>query len=263
MTDALSELAIFDLETTSPQPSTCAAVQVALFHVKFDDATGGLITDTIVDEIVDPGMDVSDGALAIHGITADQIVGKRPDYEVLAEVYDWLKAHPHVIVCGHNATTFDIPILFRCAQLANAMMKPEGGSIRGRFPLRIIDTLVIARRVLHTAPNHKLAPLFEWITGQPAVDAHDALGDCKMVLALLEYFGGALAMNIDEMAEYCATPRILKYCTMGKHRGKLWGRGEGCVPSGFVHWMCANFDDPGQDLIVTIREKYNMRFRKV
>ena len=261
MTEALSELAIFDLETTSPKPSTCAAVQVGLFHVAFDDETGELITNTIVNEIVDPGMQVSDGALAIHGITADQLVGKRPDYVVLSEVYDWLKARPHIIVAGHNVDSFDLRILFRVAQLANALMNSEGGPTRERFPLRVIDTLVMARRLLHTAPNHKLAPLFEWITGKPAENAHDALGDCKMVLTLLEYFGGALGMSIDQMAEYCATPRILKYCTMGKHRGKLWGRGDGCVPTGFVRWMCDNFEEPGQDLILTIREKYGMRFR--
>jgi DNA polymerase III epsilon subunit-like protein len=248
------ELVFFDVETTSAKPSTCAVVQLGALHVYFNPALEDVEEKVLYDEICDPGMDCHHGAEEVHGITAEMMQGKRPDYEVLAEFYGRLEAlcaaGAPVIVAGHAVSTFDLPILYRLAG------KPA-------LPVQVIDTLVIARRVLTQSPDGKLGSVYTWITGNDPVDAHDALGDCKMVKTIVEYLCKALKKDLLELAAYCAEPRVLKYCTFGRHKGKLWGRGgKEFVPPSFVRWMCENFDGPvSPDLIVTMKHHYGMRFR--
>lgn len=256
----INTLAAFDLETTSPKPQTCAAVQVGLVCFEYT-MVASLRETVVIDEICDPGMDVSDGAAAVHGITPEMMIGKRPDYEVLRDAYVWLKDHDSdMIIIGHNYRGFDIIILNRIVQA----IYPELFAARGPVASPFIDTLTVARRVLHMAPNgHKLGDLYQWISGQAPVDAHDAIGDGRMVLTLVQYLCAALKMTVEEMATYCAETRVLEVCTYKKHAGKLWGRGPTAthVPFFYAKWMAENFESPDPDLVATLRAKYNLRFR--
>lgn len=254
-----SILAAFDLETTSPKPSTCAAVQVGLVAFEYnDEAEGNLIESVIINEITDPGMESSDGASEVHGITPEMWAGKRPDFVVLGEAYHWMRSREkEIIVIGHNIRAFDMLII-------NRIVKETDHATYDRdLQVRYIDTLTLARRLLHMAPNgHKLGDLYQWITGNPPVDAHDAVGDCRMVLALVKYFCNALKKTVDELADDCAQVRVLEICTYKKHAGKRWGRGgQGYVPFHYAQWMANNFESPDPDLVATLRHHYNLRFR--
>ena len=258
-------LAYFDLETTSPEPATCGAVQVGLLKHHYNDETGKIDETVLINEICDPGMEVSDGAAAVHGITAEMIKGKRVDMAVLGEAYDWFhRNQENVIFCGHNFRSFDLPILKRLgchAVGADWELRATFDPLAG---INYIDTLVLAQRLLHMVPGgHRLGELYTWITGSEPVGAHDAAGDCRMVATLVQYFCAALKMDIEQLAKYCAETRVLQVCTYKKHKGKLWGRGPFTthVPFFYAKWMAENFDSPTPDLAATLKFHYNLRFK--
>lgn len=255
-------LAVFDTETTSAQPSTCGVVQCALLINRLQE-DGTLQEDFVINELCDPSMEISDGAAEVHGITPEMIQGARFDHDVMFDAYMYLvERQDHMILVGHNLRPFDRPILVRLAHFA----AHQRGITLPPLTIRFIDTLVIARRVLHMVPGgHKLGELIEWITQQPVVDAHDAVGDCRSVLTILAYFCGAMEMTIDQLADYCAQTRVLKICTYKKHKGKLWGRGDykTHVPSNYAMWMANNFEGADPDLKETLRHHYGLRFKKM
>jgi DNA polymerase III epsilon subunit-like protein len=256
----------FDTETTSEKPHSCRVVQVAAIGVTNDPATGALELQTIMDEITDPGLESSDAATAIHGIGPEHWAGKRRDSEAIAELYAWMSANylsadgtSQFTVAGHNVRWFDLPILWRIAE-----QEPL-------FGLPVIDTMICAQRIYPLAPSHRLTTnpkepdkvgLIEWLQLGQVEGAHTAAGDALMVHRLVEHFCGGLQKTPLELATWCNEARILKYCPFGKHKGKPWGKGPGCVPIGYARFIADNFD-PSPDLEVTIRHNYGFRFKKV
>lgn len=255
----------FDTETTSEKPHSCRVVQVAAIMITNDEATGALELQHIVDEITDPGLESSEGATAIHGIGPEQWAGKRADSLAMRELYEWMEGNyltpegaPAFVVAGHNVRWFDLPILWRIAE-----REPL-------FGLPVIDTMVCAQRIYPLAPSHRLTTnknepektgLIEWLKLGEVEGAHSAAGDALMVHRLVEHFCGGLQKSPLELAVWCGEARIQKYCPFGKHKGKPWGKGPGCVPSGYAKFIADNFD-PSPDLEATIRAHYGYRFRK-
>lgn len=241
----------YDLETTSAEPGTCRVVQVAAVRFNGDEQ------ETVLDEITNPGLASCDAATEVHGITPEMWEGKRADHEALAYLYAWLEERPEVIIAGHNVSRFDLPILWRIVG------RPALGN-------PVIDTLTCAQRLLPLAPSHRLttnpkepdkAGLIESLQLGEVEGAHTAAGDAHMVMRLVEHFRAGLNKSLHELAAWCATPRIHRYCSFGKHKGKPWGKDKGCVPSGYAWFIAQNFD-PSPDLEATIYAHYGYRFKK-
>jgi len=255
----------YDTETTSEKPATCRVVQVAGI-LRSPGDSDGYRYEKIVDEICDPGLEVSDKAFAIHGISQEMIDGCRDDAIVLRELYQWLEANymidgtPKVIVAGHNVRTFDLEIMWK---------------ITGESPLvglPIIDTLVAARRLYWMAPTHKLTTpkaepgktgITEWL-GMAVEGAHSAAGDAMMVFNLVDHFCKVLEMTPMQLATWCMEPRVMKYCPIGMHKGKLFGKpkdGENqndYVPVQYAWWIAKTFEYGG-DFEYTLRSAYGIK----
>lgn len=234
-----------DTETTSAVPATARMVQIAAL-LKENGLDG---YDTIINTLCDPEVDISAEAAEVHGITKEMVAGKLIDKTYAKQLYNFLKDNQaSIILVGHNLVTFDMPIIYRLA---------------GEEPLEIkwIDTLTCATRVLPQAPNHQLSGLVEWLKLGAVENAHDAAGDIEMVFKLLDYFCSGLAKTPEELADWCAVPRVLKTCHFGKHKGKDWGIGMGKVPKGYVHFICGLFDNVSPDMVATIKHHYNYRFK--
>lgn len=255
----------YDLETTSEKPESCRVCQIAAVMFDADDPAAPA-PDVWLDEICDPGLEASDGATAIHGIGPEQWAGKRPDIEALSEMYQKLNdglrvdGMPQFVVAGHNVRWFDLAILYRITE------SPE------IYGLPIIDTMVAAQRLYPLAPSHRLTTnpaqpektgLINWLWGDGAVSgAHTAVGDAAMVYRLVRHFMDGLGKSAQELADWCAEARIVKYCTFGKFKGKLWGNVAGnkdYVPYGQAKWVAMNFS-PNPDLEATLKRHYGLTF---
>ncbi len=273
------KLLTFDYETTSNKPQSTRGVQVAAVCVDLPDGKCKIADgahNVLLNEITDPQVDIHHEAAEIHGITPEMVQGKRPDYIASQDLYDFLEAHQdEIILNSHNGTTFDVPILWRLANL---------NSNRERPPILLphIDSLVLATRLFPDAPNHKLSVsefdifkareegktlspgLIQYLKLGKGEGAHDALTDIRMVQAITcfirqRFRGGEFSFA--DLAAWCAVPRILKICHFGKHKGKPWGKGPGCVPTGYVYFICDKFEDTTPDMIATIKHHYGMTFK--
>lgn len=76
----------FDLETTGPDPETAQIVTACVVETL---ARGG--TDSLT-WLADPGVEISEGAVAVHGITTEQARAEgRPARDVIGEILDELR----------------------------------------------------------------------------------------------------------------------------------------------------------------------------
>lgn len=240
----------FDFETTSPRPESTDVVQMGAVLLKEDGSK-----EVIFNQLCKPDVDITDGASEVHGITNEMVADAEPASIAVKRLHQYVMDNKDsLILCGHNIVGFDIPILDRI-----------GGSRTG---VRWIDTLVSAVRVFPDAESHKLGELTQWLQVGSHENAHDAMADIEMVFGIAEKIRSGLMKSWDDMATWCMTPRILKRCHFGKHKGKLWGRAQAgestkkYVPGGYVRTVICDKFDPTPDLEATIRYHYRMGFKK-
>lgn len=101
-------IGVFDLETTGVDVTTDRIVTA---HVGLLDASGSVIRAR--DWLADPGVEIPEGASAIHGITTERARAEgRPAGEVVAEVVEALRAllDAGIAVVAYNAP-FDFSML--------------------------------------------------------------------------------------------------------------------------------------------------------
>ena len=155
--DDLTFLA-FDTETTGLSP--VAANLVELSGVKFK--VSGAVIDTF-STLINPKTPIPAAVSAIHGITDEMVSDKPTSHQVIPEFLNWLKAD--TILLAHNAG-FDVGFL-HVAISRLALSAPEN---------MIVDTLSMARCLVHDAPDHKLKTLTEHLQLESG-GFHRALAD--------------------------------------------------------------------------------------
>jgi DNA polymerase III epsilon subunit-like protein len=248
-------LVCFDFETTSAEPKTTRAVQLAAIG----RVEGSDTHDVLMNEILNPEVTINYEAAAVHGITQEQASKGRIDKLACADLSDkllHLRDEYEVVLAGHNSYGFDRPIFERLS-----------GAKISQF--LHIDTLVGATRLFPDAPNHKLSvadPEDQKKFGGPGLiqtlglgsgeGAHDALADILMVDALVRHYASGLGKSFVELAQWCEQPRVLETVHFGKHRGKHWKD----VPRWYIKFICEKFDTPTPDLIATVWHWHKMTF---
>ncbi len=165
-------------------------------------------------ELYKPPMAIPPEASAVHHITNKMIVGK-PAFEDSAD-YETVKAlfeNEEFVPVAHNAK-FDI-----------GMMEKEGIEI-----VPAICTLRLARYLdkENKIPKYNLQFLRYYLGIEVEAQAHDALGDVKVLEALFERLkikmvqecGGDEEKALIEMLAISARPSLINTITFGKHAGK-------------------------------------------
>ena len=111
MTWHTGPLALFDLESTGVDPHRDRIVSAAI--IKVDPVPGARSTVTPRTWLLNPGIDIPEGAAAIHGITTEQAQASGaeagPAVHEIADHLRTLSAAGYVIV-GHNVS-FDLTML--------------------------------------------------------------------------------------------------------------------------------------------------------
>src|SRR4029434_2194538 len=157
----------FDTETTGLSP--VAARLVELSGVKF--RLGGAIASTF-SQLIDPQTSIPSDAKAIRGITDEMVYGQPAVKEVIPQFFDWIGGC-EVVLLAHNAP-FDLGFLEIALARLNLCI-PENP---------ILDTLVLARALLPSAPNYQLRTLVEYLELESG-GYHRALADSNHARHLL------------------------------------------------------------------------------
>ncbi len=165
-------------------------------------------------ELYKPPLAIPPEASAVHHITNKMIAGKplfreSKDYASVKTLFE----NGVLIPVAHNAK-FDI-----------GMMKKEGIEIS-----KSICTLRLARHLdkENKIPKYNLQYLRYYLGIQIDAQAHDALGDVKVLEALFERLKNKMVEEFDgdekkvlaEMLAVSARPSLMHTITFGKHIGK-------------------------------------------
>lgn len=149
---------VLDLETTGLDPQLEGILEIAAVRLE------GGVEAAHFHCLVDPGVEISPASQAIHGITAEMIVGAPPVPEVLGAFVDFVGDHPLV---AHNAG-FDLGFLNRALGLSG----------RPTLTNPVYDSLEMAKEVMPEQRSHKLEAVCRAL-GYEAVGFHRALDDAR------------------------------------------------------------------------------------
>lgn len=152
-------VAVFDFETTGPDPRTCEPVQVAVVHCLLGDSEPEVVFNTLIQ----PGCPIPEGAQAVHGIS-DAMVADAPGF---AEVLPALLAQFE----GRALVAFNLP--FDWQILARGIARAGGGP--SELPFGTLDPLVWAKVAHRYEKGKRLVDVAKRFGVE--VDAHDAAGD--------------------------------------------------------------------------------------
>ncbi len=159
--------AFLDVETTGLDPVSGDKIcEIAV--IKTID---GQVADEFV-TIVNPGRNISERAISIHGIT-QVMVNRAPLFRDIAK--DLLDFLNDTVIVAHNAK-FDLEFLRSELKNLNQSL-PEN---------EVIDTLGIARRY-YSFPSNSLGKIARYI-GLPIDEEHRALADVTTTKDIFEYF---------------------------------------------------------------------------
>lgn len=177
-----------------------------------------------------PPVTIPPEASAVHHIT-NKMVADKPafressDYSSLKSLFE----NSTVIPIAHNAK-FDV-----------GMLKKEGIEIP-----RSLCTLRLARHLdkENVIPKYNLQFLRYYLNIEVEAQAHDALGDVKVLEALferlknkmMEEYGGDEEKALEEMFAISARPSLIHLITFGKHIGKTVAE-TAKIDRGYLEWL--------------------------
>ena len=165
-------VAVIDFETTGLSPAQGdRATEIAAVLLR-----DGQVIDRY-QSLMNPGVAIPPYIEALTGISTAMVRQAPPAAEVMRQVSDFVGGHPLV---AHNAS-FDCK--FWDAELAR---------IERRRCQQFACSMLLARRLLPQAPNHKLGALIDFARLPVAGRAHRALADAQMAASLLTHLEGEL-----------------------------------------------------------------------
>lgn len=190
----LGRLCGFDLETTGTDPDTDRVVTSCVVQVG-----GGRDTD-LTTWLANPGVDIPDGAAAVHGVTTERARAEgRPAAEVVAEVADALASAvaDGVPVVAMNAR-FDLTMLDReCSRYGVPSLFG-----RGLNPI-VIDPLVLDKQVdRYRRGGRKLSDLCAHyrVALESAHTAEaDAVAACRVAWRIAEVYKALQGISLGEL----------------------------------------------------------------
>jgi DNA polymerase-3 subunit epsilon len=180
---------VVDLETTGGSHETEAITEIGAVKVR-----GGLVLGEF-GTLVDPGRGIPPLIAVLTGITDLMVASAPPIEEVLPAFLEFAR---DTVLVAHNAP-FDVGFLkAACARLE-----------RPWPPLRVVDTALLARRVLTSddVPDCKLATLsvhFKTATKPVHRALADARATVEVLHGLLERVGPLGVQSLDELRTFTA-----------------------------------------------------------
>jgi len=186
----------FDLETTGVNVVKDKIVQIAILKIFPDGEQEQKKT------LVNPGIDIPEGATEVHGITNQMVLGSPSFKQISKSLAEQMKGCD---IAGYNSDVFDVPLLIEEFNRAGIEFPDTGEDIN------FVDVLKIERRI----NSHKLTETFKRYTGEELDGAHDAMNDvigtAKVLFAQLEKMNDDDArtndFTVEELDLFCQDER--------------------------------------------------------
>ncbi|HMS71074.1 MAG TPA: 3'-5' exonuclease [Saprospiraceae bacterium] len=169
-----NDLVFFDLEATGLNVVRDRIVQIAM--IKFSP---GKAEPEEMEMLINPGIPISEEAMAIHGITPDMVRNK-PTFEQASEsIYKFIG---NADLAGYNSDRFDIPMLME-------------EFYRAGFDFDIDKrNLIDVQKIFYKMEPRTLKAAYMHYCGKSLEDAHNALADVR---ATVDVLAGQLEMYKD------------------------------------------------------------------
>jgi len=185
-------LGVFDLETTGVDVDTSRIVS-ACIAVLDDD--GRVVSRW--DWLADPGIEIPEGASAVHGITTERARAEgRPAILVIAEIAQTLRV---LFDSGIPVTVYNAP--YDLTLLDRECLRHGLDSLEGVMP--VIDPLVIDKAVDRYRKGKRTLEVTAELYEVPLDDAHDAGADAiaagRVALALLHRYPDDLDIALPDL----------------------------------------------------------------
>lgn len=160
------DIVFFDIESTGLNVLKDRIVQIAL--IKYP-AGGG--TPEELELLVDPGIQISEEAAAVHGYTNEQLEGKPKFADVAQQIFDFVGMAD---LAGYNSDRFDIPMLVE--ELA-----------RCGFDLDVeLRRCIDVQKVFYKMEPRTLSAAYKLYCDKTLEGAHDALADVRATADVLK-----------------------------------------------------------------------------
>ncbi len=183
----MNRAVLLDTETTGLDPLTDDRV-IEIAGIELD---GDLPTGRSFHHLINPGRDVPEDAVRVHGITSDRLRDAPRFEEIADDLLEFLGNGPLI---AHNAT-FDF-----------AFLDAEFTRL-GREPLdraRMVDTLAIARARFPGLPNSLDALCRRFAIDLSERTTHNALLDCRLLAEVYVELTGGRQRGLDLAAAQIA-----------------------------------------------------------
>ena len=168
----MEPIAVIDFETTGMSPGhTCRATEIAAVIVE----DGRIVAR--YQNLMNSGAYVPPFIESLTGISNAMLRKAPPAAEVMAEVAEFVGRTPWV---AHNAS-FD-----------QKFWDAELGLIQRQRVQDFACSMLLARRLLPQAPNHKLGTLNSWAQLPHTGQAHRAMADAEMAANLMLFMAAQL-----------------------------------------------------------------------
>lgn len=205
--------AIFDTETTgdnSRREDKPIEVAVVLWNLDM-----GFI-DTPWSKLVDPKMPIHPSAIAVHGLTDDDVEGQPILDEILPEFHDYIK---NTVLVAHNIA-FDLNMLPTLKEKPN----PKIDSLRFARHIYRIGDLGYKNQDL---TSHKSQELRYWLNVKidtMGLQAHRAAADILVTgevfkETLLRFMDMTYSETLGELIDFINAPIISEKMPFGKYKG--------------------------------------------
>jgi len=192
------------------------------------------------------------GAMEVHGITQEMLVGKPSCQETTAYKRLLELNTPENYMIIHNAP-FDL-----------GMLEKEGFNTQ----MKVIDTLRVAKHIMPDEEAHRLQ-YFRYKLGlykdeQKEADAlgievkaHDAIGDVLVLKLFLSKLREAVQAEfpnenpVEKMVDLTNTPIMVKSFRFGKYKGKTLEE-VAASDAGYLRWMLTGMENLDEDMRYSI-----------
>lgn len=163
------DLVFFDLEATGLNVLRDRIVQIGMIKY-FKDGRDPVEFETLIN----PGIPISEEAIAVHGITPQMVANKPTFIHVAQKIFDFIG---NADLAGYNSNRFDIPMLLEEFYRAEIEFDVDSR--------RTIDI----QRIFYKMEPRTLKAAYKFYCNQEMENAHDALADVK---ATIDVFKGQL-----------------------------------------------------------------------
>jgi len=185
-------LGVFDLETTGVDVDTSRIVSACIAVL---DEDGRLVSRW--DWLADPGIEIPEGASAVHGITTERARAEgRPATVVVAEIAQTLRV---LFDSGIPVTVYNAP--YDLTLLDRECRRHGLAALEGTMP--VIDPLVIDKAVDRYRKGKRTLEVTAELYEVPLDDAHDAGADAiaagRVALALLRRYPDDLDIGLPDL----------------------------------------------------------------